>query len=144
MPRWWVSNPIRERRAKETTAGRKESQAERVRRILADSGYPRLQKEDYPPFIREALHGNFRATWGLAISGYTAEAAGALMKIVSDAAYKKGVREYAAMGLRNYLSAMPGRDKTELKEVLGGILANEKNPPAGVGRLFKRLDNTKP
>jgi len=144
LPKWWVSNPIRERRAKRTTTGRKESQAERVRRILADSGHPRLQKKDYPPFIHEALHGNFRATWGLAISGYTAEAAGALMKIVSDVSYKKGVRGYAAMGLGNYLSAMPGRDKMELKGVLGGILANEKNPPAGVGRLLKRLSNTNP
>lgn len=80
LPKWWVNNPIRERKFL-LKDYRESNTQQRIRNILADDNCPYLQKEDYSLMIREAQHGNFRAVWGLTISGYSEEAAAALKDI---------------------------------------------------------------
>lgn len=130
LPDWWVSNPIRERKKQERLKGTplKETAQQRVRRILASDGHPRLTSADYPAMVKEALAGNFRATWGLATSGYSSEAADTLIKIVGDDTFPRSNRDYAVMGLRNYLSSLNTAQRRAARLALEQLISEPLGP----------------
>ena len=116
-----------------------EPNEQRVRRILASNDYPRFDKADYPLAIKEALAGSFRATWGLAISGYSPEAAQALLRIAGDKGLPDGNRRYALMGLRNFRASLSDSQNKQVRQILEGIVA-ERKTRAGEAEIGWLLD----
>ncbi len=75
------------------------------------------------------------AVWGLAISGYSAESADALIKVVRSGKNNND-REYAAMGLRNFSLDLPADTKNEVQTILWELVKSEGSRcPAGIVRL---------
>lgn len=105
--------------------------------------YPHVEPDQRAATIEKALSGatddkeRFTAVWGLAISGYTKETAEALAAIAADSQARPIIREYAAMGLRNFISAMPDEVRKKTHERLHSALDAEKEKlPDAVMRLL--------
>jgi hypothetical protein len=147
LPRWWTTNPIREkhRYAKAATsrpAATQPTARQRVEMILAGRDYPYLRPEDRPLAIEAALAGNFNATWGLAISGYSRDAADALLQIATDKSFGATTRGYAAMGLGNFSGRLSREEKELICIAIATAIQQEgRSVPGEFVRLMNRLDS---
>ena len=108
-----------------------------------DPGYPYITDQSYPEKARIAVSPDtpdaerFEAVWALAISGYTEKSARALAIVACDKTISHTTRGYAAMGLRNFTSSVPAKLKSEIQEMLRGVIARENaDAPDGVIRTL--------
>lgn len=124
LPKWHVSNPIKERKGQSGHVSLPTNTA---------ASYPYLKPEERPAKAREALdpttgdRARFDAVWGLAISGYSRESAEALAALAVDSKHELTVRDYAAMGLSNFTTAMPKELRCAIQDKLYGVLETEKD-----------------
>lgn len=137
-PKWWVSNPIREKRKDAKPSVDPPPLSERIIR-----SYPYLKREEMPEAIQLAMapttgqKARFYAVWGLAISGYTPEGAKALAWVACNRELQEGERGYAAMGLSNFTGAMPAQEREAIREQLRKLLADEgADMPHGIIRTL--------
>ena len=119
---------------------REQSSASRAAR---DRGYPYISDQSHAEKARIALSPDtpederFEAVWALAISGYTEKSALALAVVACDKTISHTTRGYAAMGLRNFTSSIPQKLKSEIQEMLRGVIARENaDTPDGVIRTL--------
>lgn len=79
----------------------------------------------------------FEAVRELAISGYSPSSASILATIACDSNAPETTRDYAAMGLGNFTSGIPGNDKALICEKLKRVLEAEKlDTPDGMIRVL--------
>jgi hypothetical protein len=108
-----------------------------------ENGQPRIDGKDKPRVAKLAADNHtpqklrFYAIWGLAISGYSAEAADGLAKAVEDRGLSDTDRGYAAMGLSNFTSQLPRELKEQFVRRLRAVAAAEsKTTPDGILRTL--------
>jgi len=140
LPRWWVSNPIREKKRREVPAApaARSSGGEGGR-----SGHPFLKPEEIPGKVEEATspttgqRARFDAVRGLAISGFTPESAKALAWAACNRDLETGTRGYAGMGLSNFTARMPKELRAAILADLRKTLADERAAmPDGILRTM--------
>lgn len=100
------------------------------------NGYPAIARENMPAVAgwitttKGSSEQYSRAVWGLAISGYSPESAQALMAMVEDTTRTEEDRRMAAMGLRNFTTALAPGEKEAFKARLRQALqAGKTRPP---------------
>lgn len=91
--------------------------------------------------IQEAFLGGptvrFKAVHKLAVSDYSEEAAVTLADVVADRTASETTRDYAAMGLRNFTTALPASKRQSLQTQLRNILESEcEETPDGIIRTL--------
>jgi hypothetical protein len=146
LPRWWTTNPIHEKHRHDKPATSRPvttrpTALQRVEMALAGNASPDLRPEDRPLVIEAALGGNFNAMRWLGISGYSPDAADALLRIATDKSFGETTRGCAAMGLGNYLSRLSTEQKECIRTTIAKVIQREgRNTPDTLIRLLIAMD----
>lgn len=96
-----------------------------------ENGYPRIADEDKAKFAILVAASDtpqklrFDAIWGLAISGYSPEAATGLIQAAEDRSLSDTARNYAAMGLMNFSNELPLESKGAFRRRLRTLVDSE-------------------
>ncbi|MDK1032701.1 MAG: hypothetical protein QGD94_11890, partial [Planctomycetia bacterium] len=137
LPKWWTNNPIRQRKDEE--AGKTPLPTIVPPRIQVKR-HTYISDEERPAALKEAMNGDFRSVWGLAISGYTPEAHETLTKVACDKSFSKTTRNYAAIGLGNFFPALDEKQRASLRLQLKRVVADERGKtPDEILRLMLGL-----